>query len=65
MLVLQIISYSLLIKIPNLLIVAIQNLKYELRLLTALFGLKNIAEADEVKYYLDTDLYNFTRQIYN
>lgn len=47
------------------LIVAIQNLKYELRLLTALFGLKNIAEADEVKYYLDTDLYNFTRQIYN
>ena len=47
------------------LIVAIQNLKYELRLLTALFGLKNIAEVDEVKYYLDTDLYNFTRQIYN
>lgn len=47
------------------LIVAIQNLKYELRLLTALFGLKNIAGVDEVKYYLDTDLYNFTRQIYN
>lgn len=47
------------------LIVAIQNLKYELRLQTALFGLKNIAEVDEVKYYLDTDLYNFTRQIYN
>lgn len=47
------------------LIVAIQNLKYELSLLTALFGLNNIAEADEIKYYLDTDLYNFTKQIYN
>lgn len=47
------------------LIAAIQNLKYELKLLTALFGLDNISKADEVKYYLDTDLYNFTRQLYN
>ncbi|WP_304682287.1 alpha-hydroxy-acid oxidizing protein, partial [Lactobacillus taiwanensis] len=47
------------------LIVAIQNLKYELSLLTALFGIDNIAEVDEIKYYLDTDLYNFTKQIYN
>ncbi len=47
------------------LIAAIQNLKYELKLLTALFGLDHISKADEVKYYLDTDLYNFTRQLYN
>ena len=47
------------------LIAAIQNLKYELKLLTALFGLDHISTADEVKYYLDTDLYNVTRQLYN
>ena len=47
------------------LIAAIQNLKYELKLLTALFGLDHISKADEVKYYLDTDLYNFTRQLYD
>ncbi|QLL68165.1 type 2 isopentenyl-diphosphate Delta-isomerase [Lactobacillus johnsonii] len=47
------------------LIAAIQNLKYELKLLTALFGLDHISKVDEVKYYLDTDLYNFTRQLYN
>ncbi|MGS0678143.1 type 2 isopentenyl-diphosphate Delta-isomerase [Lactobacillus johnsonii] len=47
------------------LIAAIQNLKYELKLLTALFGLDHISKADEVKYYLDTNLYNFTRQLYN
>ena len=47
------------------LIAALQNLKYELKLLTALFGLDHISKADEVKYYLDTDLYNFTRQLYN
>lgn len=47
------------------LIAAIQNLKYELKLLTALFGLDHISKADEVRYYLDTDLYNFTRQLYN
>lgn len=47
------------------LIAAIQNLKCELKLLTALFGLDHISKADEVKYYLDTDLYNFTRQLYN
>lgn len=47
------------------LIAAIQNLKYELKLLTALFGLDHISKTDEVKYYLDTDLYNFTRQLYN
>lgn len=47
------------------LIAAIQNLKYELKLLTALFGLDHISKADEVKYYLDTDLYYFTRQLYN
>ena len=47
------------------LIAAIQNLKYELKLFTALFGLDHISKADEVKYYLDTDLYNFTRQLYN
>lgn len=45
------------------LIEAIQNLKYELTLLTALFGLDSITKADEVKYYLDSDLYNFTKQI--
>ena len=47
------------------LIAAIQNLKYELKLLTALFGLDNISKDDEVKYSLDTDLYNLTRQLYN
>lgn len=47
------------------LIAAIQNLKYELKLLTALFGLDHISKTDEVKYYLDTGLYNFTRQLYN
>ncbi len=39
------------------LIAAIQNLKYELKLLTALFGLDHISKTDEVKYYLDKIIY--------
>lgn len=44
-------------------ITEIRKLKRELIMLTALYGLENIEQTNQIDYYLDTDLYNFEQQI--
>ncbi|QNQ80401.1 type 2 isopentenyl-diphosphate Delta-isomerase [Lactobacillus sp. PV034] len=41
----------------------IENIKDQLVMLTALFGLSDISQAKKVKYYLDNNLYIFSKQI--
>ena len=41
----------------------IENIKNQLVMLTALFGLSDISQAPKVKYYLDNNLFTFLNQI--
>lgn len=41
----------------------IENIKNQLVMLTALFGLENISDAQQIKYYLDTNLLTFKNQM--
>ena len=41
----------------------IENIKDQLVMLTALFGLSDISQEKKVKYYLDNNLYLFSKQI--
>ena len=45
------------------LVTEIENIKNQLVMLTALFGLKNINQASQLKYYLDTNLLTFIKQM--